>query len=136
MACISIWLQDVSISEGGCATAGCMHDCGPGPRREHNRTATQEESKRRDSSGRKAGVGFVKRDPWSRGESKAVEKVRGMLGVASGGAASASTTSSGGAGGGSSGMMSPKKVRLVTPSEQGKRRATRTSIGGGSVLSG
>jgi hypothetical protein len=28
------------------------------------------------------GVGLVKRDPWTKGESKAVEKVRGMLGVA------------------------------------------------------
>ncbi|KAF7620322.1 hypothetical protein AFLA_005631 [Aspergillus flavus NRRL3357] len=130
LACISMWLNDTSVSEGGCATPGCMHDCGPGPRREHNRTILLEESKRRDSAGRKAGVGFVKRDPWTRGESKAVEKVRGMLSIGTSGGTSASTTSAGPSV--SSNLMSPKKVRLVTPSEQGKRRGTssRTSLGG------
>ncbi|KNG89818.1 WD repeat protein [Aspergillus nomiae NRRL 13137] len=135
LACISMWLNDTSVSEGGCATPGCMHDCGPGPRREHNRTILLEESKRRDSAGRKAGVGFVKRDPWTRGESKAVEKVRGMLSIGTSGGTSASTTSAGPSV--SSNLMSPKKVRLVTPSEQGKRRGTssRSSLGGGSGLS-
>ncbi|KAB8232961.1 WD repeat protein [Aspergillus alliaceus] len=78
LACITVWLNDISVSEGGCASPGCMHDCGPGPRREYNRSILLEESKRRDSAGRKAGVGFVKRDPWTRGESKAVEKVRAL----------------------------------------------------------
>jgi hypothetical protein len=135
LACISMWLNDTPASEGGCATPGCMHDCGPGPRREHNRSALLEESKRRDSAGRKAGIGFVKRDPWTRGESKAVEKVRGMLSVGTSGGASASTNSAGPSV--SSNLMSPKKVRLVTPSEQGKRRSgsSRTSLGGGSGLS-
>jgi hypothetical protein len=126
LACITTWLGDISTSEGGCATAGCSHDCGPGPRREHNRQALQSESRRRDSSSRSAGAGLVKRDPWTKGESKAVEKVRGMLGVA--GVAAAS----GGSGAGpitsthntsspapvSPGAMSPKRVRLVTPNEQ------------------
>ncbi|OGM42177.1 WD repeat protein [Aspergillus bombycis] len=135
LACISMWLDDASVSEGGCATPGCMHDCGPGPRREHNRTILLKESKRRDSAGRKAGVGFVKRDPWTRGESKAVEKVRGMLSIGTSGGTSASTTSAGPSV--SSNLMSPKKVRLVTPSEQGKRGGTssRSSLGGGSGLS-
>ncbi|KAF7588040.1 hypothetical protein BBP40_006230 [Aspergillus hancockii] len=135
MACISIWLNDTSASEGGCATPGCMHDCGPGPRREHNRSILLEESKRRDSAGRKAGIGFVKRDPWTRGESKAVEKVRGMLSVGTSSGTSASTTSAGPSV--SSNLVSPKKVRLVTPSEQKKRRSgsSRTSLGGGSGLS-
>jgi hypothetical protein len=125
LACITTWLGDISTSEGGCATAGCSHDCGPGPRRDLNRQALQAESKRRDSATRSAGL--VKRDPWSKGESKAVEKVRGMLGVA--GVAAAS----GGSGAGpiistnnnssspapvSPGAMSPKRVRLVTPIEQ------------------
>ncbi|CAG7945461.1 unnamed protein product [Penicillium salamii] len=127
LACITTWLGDISISEGGCATAGCSHDCGPGPRRDSNRQALQAESKRRDSASRSAGAGLVKRDPWTKGESKAVEKVRGMLGVA--GVAAAS----GGSGAGpitstnnntstpapvSPGAMSPKRVRLVTPNEQ------------------
>ncbi|PWY91101.1 WD repeat protein [Aspergillus heteromorphus CBS 117.55] len=142
LACISIWLNDISVSEGGCATPGCMHDCGPGPRREHNRSILLEESKRRDSAGRKAGVGFVKRDTWTKGESRAVEKVRGMLGVgASAGSASTTTTTtttnSAGLSGASSNTMSPKKVRLVTPSEQGQpRRGPRSSIGGLGGLSG
>lgn len=132
LACISTWLGDLSTSEGGCATPGCSHDCGPGPRREGNRQTLHAESKRRDSASRSAGVGIVKRDPWNKGESKAVEKVRGMLGAA--GIAAAT----GGSGGGSStnptappspGAVSPKKVRLVTPVEQGKRRDSSSRSG-------
>ncbi|KAJ5156199.1 hypothetical protein N7492_009002 [Penicillium capsulatum] len=134
LACISTWLGDLSISEGGCATPGCSHDCGPGPRREANRQFLHVESKRRDSASRSAGVGIVKRDPWNKNESKAVEKVRGMLGAAGVAAATGST------GGGSStnhtappspGAVSPKKVRLVTPVEQGRRKGTshRNSTG-------
>ncbi|KAA8647298.1 hypothetical protein EYZ11_007910 [Aspergillus tanneri] len=135
MACISTWLNDVAVSEGGCATPGCMHDCGPGPRREHNRAVLLEESKKRDSASRKAGVGFVKRDTWAKGESKAVEKVRGMLSVGtSGGTNTSSSTAA--PSGASSNLMSPKKVRLVTPDEQGKRRSatSRASTGGNSGL--
>ncbi|KAJ5921406.1 hypothetical protein N7466_009732 [Penicillium verhagenii] len=132
VACISTWLNDVSISEGGCATPGCSHDCGPGPRRDSNRNALLSESKRRDSANRSSGAGLVKRDPWTKGESKAVEKVRGMLGAAgvvatTGG--SVSTTSSTGQPV-TSGAVSPKRVRLVTPGEQGLRRgpSNRSSI--------
>ena len=137
MACITTWLGDVSMSEGGCATPGCMHDCGPGPRREQKRATVLEESKRRDSAGRRAGVGFVKRDPWAKAESRAVEKVRGMLGTAASGG-SGNPPTNGSSGGAPSGMVSPKKVRLVTPSEQGvKRRGlTRASTGGGLGLGG
>ncbi|KAJ5735443.1 uncharacterized protein N7483_000568 [Penicillium malachiteum] len=125
VACITTWLSDISISEGGCATPGCSHDCGPGPRRELNRQALLTESKRRDSVSRTSGVGLVKRDPWTKGESKAVEKVRGMLGAAgvvaaTGGTVSTNTSAPGQAV--SSGAVSPKKVRLVTPGEQGRRR--------------
>jgi hypothetical protein len=136
LACISTWLKDVDISEGGCATPGCMHDCGPGPRREQNSNVLLEESKKRDSASRKAGVGFVKRDTWTRGESKAVEKVRGMLGVGAqaGNVSSSNTVTANVAPGGttSNTMSSPKKVRLVTPSEQQKPQKTgsnRTSLG-------
>ncbi|KAL2868019.1 WD repeat protein [Aspergillus lucknowensis] len=135
LACIKTWLKDIEVSEGGCATPGCMHDCGPGPRREHNRNILLEESKKRDSASRKAGVGFVKRDTWTRGESKAVEKVRGMLGVGATGSASTATTMTTSippSGTSSNLMSSPKKVRLVTPSEQEKPPrggSTRTSLG-------
>ena len=27
VACMAMWLSDLSVSEGGCATAGCMHNC-------------------------------------------------------------------------------------------------------------
>lgn len=147
-ACIKTWLDNLAMSEGGCATPGCMHDCGPGPRRDANRRTVLSESKRRDNNRTAAaaaaaaagGGGIVKRDPWTKGESKAVEKVRGMLGAAgvtaaTGGTgaasgASAATTSTTSQGQASSGAMSPKKVRLVTPGEQGKRRgkSTRTNI--------
>ncbi|KAJ5574335.1 uncharacterized protein N7459_008762 [Penicillium hispanicum] len=135
LACISTWLGDLSISEGGCATPGCLHDCGPGPRRDFNRQTLLAESKRRDSASRSAGVGLVKRDPWTKGESKAVEKVRGMLGAAgvsavTGGNSASTTNSTTSQGAVSSGAMSPKKVRLVTPIEQGKRRgpSSRSTI--------
>lgn len=135
VACITTWLSDISFSEGGCATPGCSHDCGPGPRRDQNRQSLLAD--RRDSASRSAGAGLVKRDPWSKGESKAVEKVRGMLGsagvtAATGGTAvgsSGSTTASAGPAV-SSGAVSPKRVRLVTPGEQGRRRgaSNRSSI--------
>ncbi|KAJ5698878.1 hypothetical protein N7462_000883, partial [Penicillium macrosclerotiorum] len=126
VACITTWLNDLSISEGGCATPGCSHDCGPGPRRELNRQMLLSETKRRDSASRSSGVGLVKRDPWAKGESRAVEKVRGMLGAAgvaaatgqSGAAASTSTINSAVQSPVSPGAVSPKKVRLVTPGEQ------------------
>lgn len=134
MACINTWLSDISLSEGSCATPGCMHDCGPGPRREQNRAALQEESKRRDFAGRRAGLNFVRRDPWAKSESKAVEKVRGMLGatVSSTNETGDTNAVTGSSGVAPSGMVSPKKVRLVTPNEQGKRRSgsTRASTGG------
>lgn len=136
LACISTWLKDIDVSEGGCATPGCMHDCAPGPRREQNRRILLEESKKRDTASRKAGVGFVKRDTWAKGESKAVEKVRGMLsvGASAGSASTATTTTTSVAPSATSSnlMSSPKKVRLVTPSEQGKpprTSSTRTSFG-------
>lgn len=123
MACIVTWLSDISMSEGGCATPGCMHDCGPGPRREQNRAAMLEESKRRDPVSRRAGAGFARRDRWDMTESNAAEKARGMLGIGPGIPTDGAS---------SSGTISPKKVRLVTPSEQGKRRTgtTRASLGG------
>ena len=136
LACITTWLGDLSISEGGCATPGCSHDCGPGPRRQLNRQTLFAESKRRDSASRSAGVGLVKRDPWTKGESKAVEKVRGMLGAAgvaaaTGGSGSGPNTSAAPTAPPSPGAASPKKVRLVTPVEQGRRRGASNRSSGG-----
>ncbi|KAJ5287722.1 hypothetical protein N7478_003408 [Penicillium angulare] len=121
VACMTTWLSDISISEGGCATPGCSHDCGPGPRRDSNR---QADSKRRDSVSRSSGAGLVKRDPWMKTESNAVEKVRGMLGAAGVVATTGGTVSntSSGTGQPTSGAVSPKRVRLVTPGEQGRRK--------------
>lgn len=128
VACMTTWLGDISFGEGGCATPGCFHDCGPGPRREQNRAVLLEESKRRDSANRRAGLGSVKRDPWAKGESRAVEKVRGMLSGAPGGGAANAPAAGPGV---SPGMVSPKKVRLVTPTEQGKRRGGSGRASGG-----
>lgn len=64
----------------------------------------------------------MKHDPWTKGESKAVQKVRGMLGAAGVAAATGGGGASAGQGGQASGAVSPKKVRLVTPVEQGRRK--------------
>ncbi|KAM5432719.1 SEA (Seh1-associated) complex subunit [Microsporum ferrugineum] len=127
-ACLTAWLTDISLSEGGCPTPGCFHDCGPGPRREQNRLAQQEASKRARNAyyGRKPSSTFIKRDSWTAGESRAVERVRGMLGgglpnAGEAGLAAGQGNPSGsgvGAGSGSSAIISPKKVRLVAPGEQ------------------
>ncbi|KAI5294324.1 SEA (Seh1-associated) complex subunit [Ascosphaera atra] len=127
-ACQVAWLSDVALSEGGCATPGCRHDCGPGPRREEYRTAAAQKARGgragyvstdRGSTGSGTGVfGPTKRDSWAAGESKAVERVRKMLGVAPGSghqqlaatnSSEATESSHGGAGLGS------KKVRVVSP---------------------
>lgn len=140
VACMATWLSDIALSEGGCATPGCFHDCGSGPRRDQNRAVLIEESKRRDSAGRKSGSVLARRDPWARGESMAVEKVRNMLNTAPSATAGSSTSTTATATGPPqpSALPSPKKVRLVTPSEQGRRRGepARTSIGGVKGLSG
>lgn len=124
---MTTWLSDVFISEGGCATPGCSHDCGPGPRRDFNRQALLADSKRRDSASRSAGVGLVKRDPWTKNESNAVEKVRGMLGAAGVVATTGGTVSTASSASGqptASGAVSPKRVRLVTPGEQGRHKGS------------
>ncbi|KAK2871745.1 hypothetical protein FQN49_002870 [Arthroderma sp. PD_2] len=123
-ACLTAWLTDISLSEGGCPTPGCFHDCGPGPRREQNRLAQQEASKRARNAyyGRKPSSTFIKRDSWTAGESRAVERVRGMLGGPPNTADVSSTAGPGnapGTGAGPSSIVSPKKVRLVAPGEQG-----------------
>ena len=118
------WLGDLEASEGGCPTPGCVHDCGPGPRRQEHREVVQTVA-----FGRRITSNTAKRDSWVTGESRAVEKVRGMLtsvaapgssgeislggGISSGGSTALNTSSGGGT------MGSSKKVRLVTPIEEG-----------------
>ncbi len=69
--CLRIWWNNAELSEGGCATAGCLHDCIAGTRR--------EESVRRKGEAKKAGA--VRGDDWVVDESRAVERVRGLVGV-------------------------------------------------------
>ncbi|WEW58914.1 SEA (Seh1-associated) complex subunit [Emydomyces testavorans] len=139
-ACQIIWLSDISFSEGGCATPGCLHDCGPGPIREQNRASIK---KARDAQSlRSPSASFAKRDAWTAGESKAVERVRGMLGVvATGGSGSAvSSPAPAVASGSASSMLSPKKVRLVTPGEQRRSQDvnpnSNSKRGGGNIFKG
>ncbi|KAF3399143.1 hypothetical protein DPV78_006606 [Talaromyces pinophilus] len=124
LACMKKWLGDLEASEGGCPTPGCVHDCGPGPRRQEHREVVQTVA-----FGRRITSNTAKRDSWVTGESRAVEKVRGMLtsvaapgssgeislggGISSGGSTALNTSSGGGT------MGSSKKVRLVTPIEEG-----------------
>ncbi|EED16587.1 WD repeat protein [Talaromyces stipitatus ATCC 10500] len=125
LACMKKWLSDLEASEGGCPTPGCVHDCGPGPRRREHREVMQTVA-----FGRRITSNTAKRDSWVTGESRAVEKVRGMLSsataaqgssgemslggaVSSGGSAALNTSSGGGT------IGSSKKVRLVTPIEEG-----------------
>ncbi|EGD89978.1 hypothetical protein H112_02449 [Trichophyton rubrum D6] len=130
-ACLTAWLIDISLSEGGCPTPGCFHDCGPGPRREQNRLAQQEASKRSRNAfyGRKPSSTFIKRDSWTAGESRAVERVRGILGggvpsTVEAGPAAVQGSTAGPSSGGlvPSAVISPKKVRLVAPGEQDTER--------------
>ncbi|KAI1975705.1 SEA (Seh1-associated) complex subunit [Ophidiomyces ophidiicola] len=138
-ACQLIWLSDMSLSEGCCATPGCDHDCGPGPLRDKYQASKK---KSRDAQSlRCPSAVFAKRDSWTAGESKAVERVRGMLGtVGSAGLGSAASspatvmTSPD-----ASAVLSPKKVRLVTPGEQGRQQGTKINTNrrrGGNILRG
>lgn len=119
-ACLTVWLNDIAFSEGGCPTSGCFHDCGPGPRREENRIAQQEASKRARDMGYDRKTHLVKRDSWIVGESKAVQSVGGMLGNAAMGHLPPPTAAAigGGGGGGPSVLASPKKVRVFAPGDQ------------------
>ena len=70
VGCLRVWWDDPVVSEGNCATMGCLHDCVSGVRR--------DERLRKAAEDRKAG--FVKGDEWVVGESRAVEKARDLIG--------------------------------------------------------
>lgn len=118
VVCMARWLRDIETSEGGCPTPGCMHDCGPGPRRKENRELMQQLQQQQSTSAaiRRSSANVAKRDSWVSGESRAVGKVREML-ASDHHPQSGTTTSAGQAAGNT---ISPKKVRLVTPREQGR----------------
>ena len=122
VGCLRVWWDDPVVSEGNCATLGCLHDCVSGVRR--------DETIRKVAEDRKAG--FVKGDDWVVGESKAVEKARDLIsrrGSRGGRRGQAGTRGrSGGQGplsaglGGRSGSGSGsigKKVRLLVPEGEG-----------------
>ena len=130
VGCLRVWWDDTSISEGGCATDGCLHDCVMGTRR--------EEVLRRMGESKKAGI--VKGDEWVVGESRAVEEARRLVvgGNAErngkGRAPLLRQNSPKGIGarkGPSRGSLGPrtgsggKKVRLVVPEEEGEVKTPR-----------
>lgn len=70
VGCLRVWWEMPGISEGGCATAGCLHDCVAGARR--------EEIHQRKAAIKKGSV--VRGDEWVVSESRAVERTRSMVG--------------------------------------------------------
>lgn len=116
LGCLRTWWDDPVISEGGCATIGCLHDCVSGTRR--------DEMLRKVAEGKKAGVTG---DEWIVGESKAVEKARkdlmsggdsqgGRRGQAGGrGRTRRQAPSIAGGRSGSGNSNIAKKVRLLVP---------------------
>ncbi|KAL8795837.1 MAG: hypothetical protein Q9195_001717 [Heterodermia aff. obscurata] len=122
VGCLRVWWDDPVMSEGNCATMGCLHDCVSGVRR--------DETLRKAAEDRKAG--FVKGDEWVVGESRAVEKARDLIGRRgsrggrrgqagahgrSGGQGPLSAGLGGRSGSGSGSIG--KKVRLVVPEGEG-----------------
>ena len=129
LGCLRTWWDDPAVSEGGCATMGCLHDCVAGMRRDEMLRKAAEDRK----------TGLVKGDEWVVGESKAVEKARDLIGGGSPrggrrGQAGArgrnvgqvpfSTGLGGRSGSGNSSIS--KKVRLLVPhrSEEDDREVT------------
>ena len=129
IGCLKAWWDDPTVSEGGCPTMGCLHDCVAGIRR--------DEMLRKAAEDKKAGT--VKGDDWVVGESRAAEKARDLLGAGStrvrGGhrREGQGQTSAGGISGGQGPLSAGlggrshsgsgsigKKVRLVVPEGAGE----------------
>lgn len=141
--CMEKWLFDFGMSEGGCATPGCWHDCGDGPRRrqflEMMELQRREEQKKKWSGGSSIAAGAANRDSWVAGESRAVERVRGMLGTnntvstENSGSREAKTVSQG---------TAPAKAQSQAGQSVGSRtggdspRSFGFGLGGGSALAG
>jgi WD40 repeat protein len=77
MNCLSTWFADPALSEGTCATEGCLCDCVSGRRREEKiaEVLAKKAEKERARVVRKG-------DDWKVNESKAVSAVRGTIGEA------------------------------------------------------
>jgi hypothetical protein len=75
--CLSTWFMDPILSEGACATEGCLCDCVAGSRRE--RKIKELLAKKAEKEKSKV---VRKGDDWKVHESKAVSAVRGALGDA------------------------------------------------------
>ena len=110
--CLRVWWELPETSEGGCATAGCLHDCVAGTRR--------EEALKRKTESKKTWA--VKGDEWVVRESRAVERARTMV----------SGMDSGNRGGISQGQMIAKGVGGV-PSPLSLGMMGRTGSGGKKV---
>ena len=122
VGCLQVWWANAEVSEGGCATAGCLHDCVAGTRR--------NELIKRKSDAKK--VGAVRGDEWVVRESRAVERTRGLVGGEvsrvqniKGQGQPRSKTVAAGQGPLSIGMMGRsasggKKVRLLVPQGDGE----------------
>ena len=130
VGCLQLWWDDASISEGGCATDGCLHDCVMGERR--------DEALKQMGENKKAGI--VRGDEWIVGESRAVEEARGLVVSANTGRHSDRNRGTLqrqysprglGAKVPSRGNLGPrtgsggKKVRLVVPEDEGEARASK-----------
>lgn len=128
VGCLRVWWGDAFVSEGGCATDGCLHDCVMGTRRQEV-LKTMGESKK---------AGIVKGDEWVVGESRAVEETRGLVAGDNAGRNGKvrgtlhrqdSPRGLGGRKAWSRGGLGPrtgsggKKVRLIVPEEEGQLRA-------------
>lgn len=134
VGCLRVWWADATISEGGCANMGCLHDCVAGIRRDE----------RLEKAAREKRAGTVQGDDWFVGESRAAEKARDLLGAgntrrdgrrkqgqgqtSAGGIGGAQGVLSAGLGGRSnSGSGGGKKVRLVVPEGNGEEEVAETN---------
>lgn len=116
-SCLRVWWADAVRSEGGCPSQGCLHDCMPGTRR-------NERMKRREDEAKRAQVkaGGVVKDGWIVGESRAVERARGLVAPMDKSPKIGQFTRalSGKDGALSAGLgLGGKRVRLVEPSAEG-----------------
>ncbi|KAL8740561.1 MAG: hypothetical protein Q9190_006754 [Brigantiaea leucoxantha] len=114
--CLRMWWKDGDISEGGCATAGCLHDCVAGTRRTEVLRRMAEKKKK---------TGTVKSDDWVVKESRAVERTRGLVGKGEGKENVAVSGQSNGKSPAGIGVIgrtgsAGKKVRVIVP--QGTER--------------
>lgn len=75
--CLSTWFAETSLSDGACATEGCLCDCVQGKRRDDKIAEILRKKAEKD----RAKV-VRKGDDWRVGESKAVSAVRGAIGDA------------------------------------------------------